>query len=123
MTWRHAMTDSQWQAIQDKIPGKPGDPGRTGNNNRLFVDAVLYVAKTGIPWADLHERFGLPNSIWKRFDRWAAKGVWPKLIDILGVPELAELQLDSTSIKAHPVASGSRRKPAEQKRLPTSGGA
>lgn len=77
---------------------------------------MLYVAKTGIPWADLPERFGNANSIWRRFDRWAAKGVWARLIEILGAPELAELQLDSTTVKAHPSASGSRRHPHEKKK-------
>jgi transposase len=121
MVRRHELTDSQWNAIKDRIPGKPGDPGRSGEDNRLFVNAVLYVAKTGIPWADLPERFGNSNSIWRRFDRWAAKGVWQELMQVLGVPELDELQLDSTVIKAHPVASGDRRRSHEKKRTPTSG--
>jgi putative transposase len=120
MIHRHELTDSQWNAIKDRIPGKPGDPGRSGDDNRLFVNAVVYVARTGIPWADLPERFGNSNSIWKRFDRWAAKGVWGELIEVLGVPELKELQLDSTVIKAHPVASTGRRRSGEKKKMPTS---
>ncbi len=123
MAHRHELTDSQWNAIKDRIPGKAGDPGRTGDDNRLFVNAVLYIAKTGIPWADLPERFGNSNSIWRRFDRWAAKGVWVKLIEVLGAPELKELQLDSTVIKAHAVASSGRRKRGEKKRMQTSAGA
>ena len=64
MVGRHELTQSQWAAIQGRIPGKPGDPGRTGEDNRLVVDAVLYVAQTGIPWRDLPERFGHWNSVW-----------------------------------------------------------
>ena len=86
MAHRHELTDSQWNAIKDRIAGKPGDPGRSGDDNRLFVNAVVYVAKTGIPWADLPERFGKSNSIWRRFDRWAANGVWKELMEVLGVP-------------------------------------
>ena len=70
MQRRHALTDEQWERIQDLLPGKVGDPGRSGKDNRLFVDAVLYVAKTGVPWRDLPERFGHWNSVWRRFDRW-----------------------------------------------------
>lgn len=119
MLRRHELTDAQWNAIQDLIPGKQGDPGRTGQDNRLFVNAVIYVARTGIPWMDLPERYGNWNSVWRRFRRWSARGVWEKLLSVLGTPELEELQLDSTTIKAHPVASGSRRKPGEKKKMPT----
>ncbi len=116
---RHELTDPQWEAIQDKIPGKQGDPGRTGNDNRLFVNAVIYVAKTGIPWIDLPQRYGNWNSIWRRFRRWSAKGVWQKLHAVLGPAELEELQLDSTTIKAHPVASTSRKHVGGKKRTQT----
>ena len=87
------------------------------------MNAVLFVAKTGIPWRDLPERFGNWNSIWRRFDRWCAAGVWAKLADVLGEPDMEELLLDSTTIKAHPSASGSRKQPSEKRKKPTSGGA
>jgi transposase len=116
MSRRHELTDQQWEAIRDHIPGKQGDPGRTGKDNRTFVNAVVYVAKTGIPWRDLPERFGKWNSVWRRFDRWCASGVWGELVQVLGDPDLEEVHLDSTSIKAHLSASGSRRRPAEKKR-------
>ena len=78
MRHRHELTDAQWQRIEPLLPGKAGDPGRTAVDNRLFVNAVLYVLKTGIPWADLPERLGKPNTIWKRYDRWCAAGVWER---------------------------------------------
>jgi transposase len=120
---RHALTDEQWDTIKDLLPGKPGDPGRTAADNRLFVDAVLYVLKTGIPWEDLPERFGKPNSAWRRFDRWCASAVWERIAAALNDPDLEEIQLDSSSIKAHPVASTGRREAAEKKRMPTPGAA
>ncbi len=49
MARRHELSDVQWNAIKDLIPGKKSDPGRTGRNNRLFINAVLFVLKTGIP--------------------------------------------------------------------------
>jgi putative transposase len=121
MRRRHELSDEQWESIKDLLPGKAGDPGRTAGDNRLFVNAVLFVAKTGISWQDLPERFGKPNTVWKRYDRWCANDVWRKVAQAIGVAELEEVQLDSTTIKAHPVASTGRRKPEEKKRMRTAG--
>lgn len=123
MRRRHELTDEQWERIRDPLPGKAGDPGRTAVDNRLFVNAVLYVLKTGIPWDDLPERLGKPNSVWKRYDRWCASGVWQRVAKALGDPGLAdaapeELQLDATSVKAHPTASTGRRLAGEKNTTP-----
>lgn len=115
MRRRHELTDEQWARIEPLVPGREGDRGRSGVDNRLFLDAVLYVAKTGIPWRDLPERFGKWNTVWRRFDRWCAAGVWAKLADALGDAHLEELHLDSTSIKAQHSAAGSRTRPGEKK--------
>ena len=123
MRRRHELTDAQWERIKDLLPGQAGDRGRTAADNRLFVDAVIYVLKTGIPWDDLPARYGQPNTVWKRFDRWCAAGVWEQIAQALGEPDLEEVQLDSTSIKAHPVASTGRRRAGEKKRPPTGGAA
>lgn len=117
MSNRHALTDEQWDRIKDLVPGKDGDPGRSGSNNRLFIDAVLYVLKTGVPWRDLPERFGNWNSVWRRFDRWGENGIWEKIVKELSELDLEELQLDSTSIKVHLAAIGGRRKIDEKKRM------
>lgn len=119
MPRRHELTDAQWEMIKDLLPGKESDPGRTAADNRLFVNAVLFVLKTGIPWEDLPSRYGKSNSVWKRFDRWCASRVWERLANVLGDPNLEEVQLDSTTIKAHPVAATGRRLPEEKKRRPT----
>ncbi len=125
MARRHELTDAQWELINGLLlPGKRGDPGRTAADNRLFVNAVLFVLRTGIPWEDLPERYGKHNSVWRRFDRWCARGVWERLAKALGDPDLEELQLDSTTVKAHPVASTGRRlRRAEKKRRPTTAAA
>jgi putative transposase len=119
MSKRHSLTDAQWNQIKDLLPGKPGDPGRTAADNRRFVDAVLFVAKTGVPWRDLPERFGKWNSVWRRFDRWCERDVWRTLAAELGESDLLELQLDSTSIKVHVAGVGGRRQVGEKKRTPT----
>jgi len=123
MLRRHELTDGQWQKIERLLPGREGDPGRTAADSRLFVDAVLFVAKTGIPWRDLPGRFGKWNSVWRRFDRWCAAGVWPALAGALGEPDLNELHLDSTTVRAQHSAAGSRLRPGEKKRRPTPGAA
>lgn len=120
---RHELTDTQWEKIEPLLPGKKCDPGRTAFDNRLFVNAVVFVLKTGIPWADLPGRFGKPDTVRKRFDRWCVRGVWQKIASATGDADLEEVQLDATTIKAHPVASSGRRLRAEKKRTPTPAGA
>src|SRR5580704_14455234 len=70
---RRILSDGQWERVAPRLPGKPGDPGRSGQDNRGFVEAVLWIARTGAPWRDLHPEFGRWNSIFRRFRRWAAK--------------------------------------------------
>ena len=111
MLARPAITDEDWDRIQDLLPGRAGQPGVTAKDNRLFLDAVLWVAKTGAPWRDLPDRFGKWNTVWKRFDRWARKGVWPRVFEVFKDPDLEWLILDSTIIRAHPCAAGARRRP------------
>ena len=66
MRHRHELTDARWRRIEHLLPGKISDPGRTAAGNRLFVNAVVFVLKTGIPRADLPTRFGPSNTVWKR---------------------------------------------------------
>lgn len=120
---RHELSDAQWERIEPLLPGKKSDPGRTATDNRLFVDAIVFVLKTGIPWADLPGRYGKHDTVYKRFDRWCARGVWETIARALGDADLKEVQLDSTTVKAHPVASTGRRLPDEKKRTPTRVGA
>ena len=103
------------------MPSRPGPAAL----DRLFRNAVRSVAKTGIPWRDLPERFGPWNSVWRRFDRWSRRGVWTALFDALQDPDLEWLILDSTVIRAHPCAAGAEKKSMgpEVKRTRTWGGA
>src|SRR5438094_4908848 len=111
MLRRHAISDEHWERIKDFLPGQEGDPGVTAEDNRLFVDAILWIGKTGAPWPDLPERFGKWNSVWKRFDRWARKGTWAAVFEALQDPDLEWLILDSTVVRAHPCAAGAPKKP------------
>ena len=107
---RHEIKDADWERIKDRLPGQPGDPGVTAKDNRLFVNAVLWIAKTGAPWRDLPERFGPWGSVWKRFDRWAKKGVWERVFETLRDPDLEWMILDSTVVRAHQHAAGAEEK-------------
>ena len=107
---RRELTDAQWHRIEPLIPGKEGDRGRHGDDNRLFVDAVLWLARAGAPWRDLPAEFGKWNSVFKRFRRWARKGVWQRLFAALGeAPDLEYLIIDSTIVRAHQHAAGAQK--------------
>lgn len=113
---RHELTDAQWKLGKDLLPAKASDLGRTADDNRLLLDVVLSVLKSGIPWADLPERYGKPIIVWKRFDRWSPRCISEKIAKTLSDPDLEEIQQDSSSVKAHPVSSTRRRQPAEKRR-------
>lgn len=117
MLRRHELTDEQWRRIEPLLPGRNGDPGRTAVDNRLFVNAVRWVAKTGAPWRDLPERFGKWNSVFQRFNRWCQRGVWQRIAESLNEDlDLEHLLLDATIIRAHQHAAGGkggrRRRPS-----------
>jgi transposase len=106
---RHAISDADWDRIKHLLPGQRGQHGGVAHDNRLFLDAVLFVARTGIPWEDLPARFGKPNSVWRRFDRWAKNGRWKAIVDALRDDDMEWLILDSTAVRAHPCAAGAKK--------------
>lgn len=106
---RTVLTDVQWERIAPLLPGKEGDPGRTGENNRRFVEGVLWMVRTGAPWRDLPEYFGKWSSVWKRFRRWALKGVFEKLFQALSdEPDFEYALIDGTIVKVHRHATGAK---------------
>lgn len=109
MLHRHAISDADWDRVKDHLPGRPGQHGGVARDNRRFIDAVVYVARTGIPWEDLPERFGNWNSQWRRFDRWAKAGRWDPVLAALRDPDSDILILDSTAVRAHPCAAGAKK--------------
>jgi transposase len=109
MSHRHAISDADFARIEHLLPGRPGQHGGVARDNRRFLEAVLWIARTGAAWADLPERLGKPNSPWRRFDRWAAKGRWDPILAALRDPDLDVLILDSTAVRAHPCAAGAKK--------------
>lgn len=109
MVKRYELNDAQWRRIADLLPGKAGDPGRTGADNRLFVDGVLWVLRSGAHWQDLPERYGKWKTVHKRFTRWARAGVWEKVFaSLTGDPDNQYLMLDTTLVRAHQHAASGK---------------
>ncbi len=106
MAKRYELSDAQWERIKDLLPGKAGDPGRRGADNRLFVNAVLWVLRSGAHWHDLPERYGKWKSVHTRFSRWARTGVWERVFAALIRDRKNEyLMLDTTLVRAHQQAA------------------
>ena len=103
------LKDHQWERMQPHLPGKPSDPGRTGANNRLFVEAVLWLARTGVPWRDLPDCFGHWNSVFIRFSRWSKDAVWDRLFTAMADdPDFEYIMIDATIVRAHQHAAGKK---------------
>ena len=106
---RTALTDAQWETIVPHCLGRDCDPGRTGPDPRVFVEAVLWIARTGWPWRDLPEAFGKWNSVFKRFRRWAKKGVFERIFYVLsGEPDFEYAMIDGTIIRVHQHGMGAK---------------
>ena len=106
---RNVLNDAQWERIAPLLPGKPGDPGRSGRDNRLFLEGVLWIARTGAPWRDLPAAFGNWNSVWRRFRRWAIKGIFEMIFKTLsGDPDFEYALVDGTIVKVHRHGTGAK---------------
>lgn len=113
---RYGLCDDQWERIKDFLPGREGHVGGTAADNRLFVEAVLYRYRAGIPWRDLPGRFGDWQSVWQRFDRWAKSGVFDRIFKTLASDHDNEyMMLDSTIVRAHQHSAGARKKTEKTK--------
>ena len=109
---RYGLRDDQWDRIKDLLPGRAGHVGVTARDNRLFVEAVLYRYRAGIPWRDLPERFGNPIRVHTRFSRWAKSGVWQRVFAVLASEADNEYaMIDSTIVRAHQHSAGAQKKP------------
>jgi transposase len=114
---RYGLRDDQWDRIKDLLPGREGYVGATAKNNRLFVEAVLYRYRAGIPWRDLPERFRDWKQVHTRHTRWATGGVWERVFKVLATDADNEYaMIDSTIVRAHQHSAGARKKTAATRR-------
>jgi len=106
---RFCLTDAQWAKMEPHCLGKPGDPGRTGGNNRLFLEAVLWIARTGSPWRDLPPMFGKWNTAFKRFRDWVKADVFQRIFAAVSeAPDMEYAMIDGTIVKVHRHGQGAK---------------
>lgn len=109
---RYELSEAQWTRIAPLLPGKVTDPGRTAADNRLFVNGVLWVLRSGAFWQHLPERYGKWKSVHARFTRWAKKGVWETVFaELIKDRDNKYLMLDSTIVRVHQQAAGGKGGP------------
>jgi transposase len=105
-----ALRDDQWERLKGLVPG--GTKGKRGprTDNRRFLDALLWMARSGGRWRDLPERFGNYHSVKRRYYRWIAMGVLDTMLAALArEADLEWLMIDSTIVRAHQHAAGARK--------------
>ena len=116
------LTNAIWQELEPRVAAAKRSPAgaKPEVSDRLFLEAVLYRARTGIPWRDLPEVFGDWNAVFQRAKRWRQAGVWDRLFAQLptdgATAEVRRLFVDSTTIRAHPHAAGAKKRPARRKK-------
>ncbi len=118
---RTVLTDAQWARMAPHCLGKKSDPGRSGGDNRLFLEAVLWKARTNSPWRDLPEELGNWNTVFKRFDDWSKAGVFEKIFEVVSDdPDMEYAMIDATIVPVHRHGHGAKgglkiRRSASQK--------
>ena len=106
---RYGLTDAQWVKMAPHCLGKPGDPGRSGRDNRRFVEAVLWIVRTGSPWRDRPASFGNWNSVYVRFRDWVKADVFKRLFDAASEePDMEYAVVDATIVKVHRHGQGAK---------------
>ena len=108
---RGDLNDEQWSVISGLLPPERGRWARPAQDNRRFLNGMLYVLRVGCPWRDMHERYGKWNSVYVRFRRWAEQGVWDALLETLvdlGLTDNWRHMIDSTTVRGHSQAAGAK---------------
>jgi len=99
---RNILRNDQWEVIKNLLSGKSTDCGVTAVNNRQFIEAVLWIARTGAPWRDLPEKFGHWHRVYVRYNRWSAKGVWERIFEALSAdPDMEYVMVDGSIVRVH----------------------
>ncbi|MGH6881060.1 IS5 family transposase [Hypericibacter sp.] len=112
---RLVLSDGAWERMAPLIIGRPDQKGSTGRDNRMFVEGVLWIVRTGSPWRDLPVVFGEWNSVFRRFSRWSRKGVWWRIFAAMSDdPDFEYLIVDSTIVRAHQHAAGAKKGSEDQ---------
>ncbi len=106
---RFVIMDGMWEVMAPLLPGTKRDRGVTAKDNRLFMEAILWRVRVGGPWRDLPTGFGNWNSVFRRFRRWAKKGVFEILFNHLSDdPDFEYVLIDGTIVSVHQKATGAK---------------
>jgi transposase len=106
---RHDISDRVWELLEPHLLGRKGTWGGNARDNRLFINAVFWILRTGAPWRDLPPDYGDWKNTHRRFCRWRDKGIWEKLLETLvQEPDFEWLMIDASHVKVHPHATGAR---------------
>ena len=104
---RHDISDHIWSLLEPHLPGRKGSWGRVAKDNRRFINAVLWILRTGSPWRDLPSDYGDWKNTHRRFCRWRDRGTWELILKkLVKEADFSWLMIDSSYIKAHPHSSG-----------------
>ena len=106
---RHDISDRDWELMGSSLPGRKGAWGGTAKDNRLFINAVFWILRTGAPWRDLPTDYGDWKNTHRRFCRWRDKGIWEALLEqLVTEPDYEWLMIDASHVKVHPHAAGAQ---------------
>ncbi|WP_199861167.1 MULTISPECIES: IS5 family transposase [unclassified Roseovarius] len=112
---RHVLTDAQWAVIEPFCLGKTTDPGQTGRDPRLFIEAVLWIVRTGAQWRELPVEFGKWNSVFKRFRRWVKADAFYNMFRTLAADaDFEYAMIDGSIVKVHRSGQGAKGGPQSQ---------
>jgi len=116
---RYEVSDSEWEVLKDLLPSeRTGKPGRPSSDNRTALNGILWIAKSGAPWRDLPERYGSWSTLYDKFARWSALGVFEQIFNSLNVDcDTKDLFIDSTLTKAHQHSAGAKKGQKTQKQI------
>jgi transposase len=110
MRRRHALTAEQWAQIAPLLPPEVGRAARPAKSNRMMVEAMVWILRTGAPWRDLPKHFGPWKSVYTRFRRWTQQGIWTQVLEKLSEQQDRESYLiDATIVRAHQDATGAKK--------------
>lgn len=116
---RDGLTDREWQQLAPLLPQRTRKRGRPRRDDRVLVEGMVWIARTGAPWRDLPPRYGPWKTVYHRFTTYRRDGVWEQGVQTLqgradqrGKLDWSVCCIDGSIVRAHVHAAGARKRPA-----------